>query len=94
MKGQLIVPPHAFMLALTYALIACVAQEPPPSQPFSTERSIYISMVLSVSDGDTLSAVVNGAHDKIRLTGIDCPEKDYPIAKEAMPGAGFCSVAA
>lgn len=40
-------------------------------------------MVVSVSDGDTLSAVVNGVQEKIRLTGIDCPERDQPFAIEA-----------
>lgn len=40
-------------------------------------------MVLSVSDGDTLSAVVIGTPEKIRLTGIHCPEHDQPFAKEA-----------
>ena len=41
-------------------------------------------MVLSVSDGDTLSALMNSVPEKIRLTGIDCPEHDQPFGKEAM----------
>lgn len=39
--------------------------------------------MLSVSDGDTLSAIVNGIPEKIRLTGIDCPERDQPFANES-----------
>jgi endonuclease YncB( thermonuclease family) len=40
-------------------------------------------MVVSVTDGDTLSAVVNGVPEKIRLTGIDCPEGGQPFGSEA-----------
>jgi micrococcal nuclease len=84
LKGKLRVPPLAFMLALTCALTACVGSEQPPTQPLPRERPSSISMILSVSDGDTLYAVVNGIPEKIRLTGIDCPKHDQPFAKEAM----------
>lgn len=79
MKGKLRILLLAFMLALT----ACVGSEQPPTQPLSRERPSSISMIVSVSDGDTLSAVVNGIPEKIRLVGIDCPEHDQPFAKEA-----------
>lgn len=36
-----------------------------------------------MSDGDTLSAIVNGIPEKIRLTGIDCLERDQPFANES-----------
>lgn len=76
-------PALAYLLALTSVLPACVAHQQPPTPPISGERPTFLSMVVSVSDGDTLVAVVNGVPEKIRLTGIDCPEHDQPFAKEA-----------
>ena len=71
------------LLAFLLVLNACVDQEQLPASPLPHDRPTFVSMVVSVSDGDTLSAVVNGIPEKIRLTGIDCPEKDQPFAKEA-----------
>jgi micrococcal nuclease len=31
--------------------------------------------VVGISDGDTISVMHNGRAEKIRLNGIDCPEK-------------------
>lgn len=36
--------------------------------------------VIAVADGDTLTVMRNGAPAKIRLEGIDCPEKNSPSA--------------
>jgi endonuclease YncB( thermonuclease family) len=38
---------------------------------------------LSVTDGDTLIVQRHGTSERIRLRGIDCPEKDQPFGKEA-----------
>ena len=46
-------------------------------------------MVLSVSDGDTLSVVVNGTQEKVRLTGIDCPESDQPFVMKLREHSAF-----
>ena len=39
--------------------------------------------VVSVTDGDTLTLKVDRKKHKIRLAGIDTPEKDQPWGKEA-----------
>ena len=77
------IPSLASLVALTIVLTACVSQEQPAPLPLPRERLTFISMVLSVSDGDTLSAVVNGTPEQVRLTGIDCPEHDQPFGNEA-----------
>ncbi len=71
------------LLAFALVLTACVAQEQPSSRSYPIQRPTFISMVVSVTDGDTLSAVVNGVPEKIRLTGIDCPEDRQPFGSEA-----------
>jgi endonuclease YncB( thermonuclease family) len=75
------------MIVLTLFLTACVAHEQPPALPHPSERPTIISMVLSVSDWDTLSVVVNGAQEKVRLNGIDCPEKGQAYDKRAKQAA-------
>lgn len=39
--------------------------------------------MLSVTDGDTLTVLVNDKTEKVRLTGIDCPEGDQPFGSQA-----------
>ncbi|HSL05229.1 MAG TPA: thermonuclease family protein [Nitrospiraceae bacterium] len=47
----------------------------------------FSGLVVSVLDGDTLE-VLNGHHaDRIRLSGIDCPEKGQAYGKRAKQAA-------
>lgn len=39
--------------------------------------------VVGIADGDTIRVISNGALYKIRLAGIDCPEKGQPYGKQA-----------
>lgn len=39
--------------------------------------------VIGVSDGDTITVLVEGEHRKIRLSGIDCPEKSQDFGQQA-----------
>ena len=38
---------------------------------------------VAVTDGDTIKVMHNGKAEKIRLYGIDCPEKNQPFGKKA-----------
>lgn len=51
--------------------VAAFASEPVPAK------------IVGVSDGDTVTAVINGAQVKIRLYGIDAPEKAQPFGQAA-----------
>ena len=73
----------ACVLAITGALSACAPHEQAPERPKLGGRPTYMGIITRVSDGDTLSAGINGIPETIRLTGIDCPEHDQPFAKEA-----------
>ncbi|MSR24615.1 MAG: endonuclease [Nitrospiraceae bacterium] len=68
---------------LALALASCVTHEQPPSLPSTAERPTFTSTVLSVTDGDTLTVLVNDVREKVRLNGIDCPESDQPFGSQA-----------
>lgn len=43
----------------------------------------FSGRVVSVSDGDTITVLHDGSGERIRLNGIDCPEKAQPFGKKA-----------
>jgi endonuclease YncB( thermonuclease family) len=43
----------------------------------------FSGKVVGVSDGDTISVIHNGTAEKIRLHGIDCPEKKQDFGNRA-----------
>jgi endonuclease YncB( thermonuclease family) len=61
--------------AVITVLFACLAF-PNPCFPWSGK-------VVGVSDGDTIRAMRRGHETKIRLFGIDCPERDQPFGDKA-----------
>lgn len=71
------------LVALPMALTACVAPALPPTPPPTSDRPTFTGTVLSVTDGDTLTVSANDAREKVRLTGIDCPESDQPFGSQA-----------
>ena len=44
---------------------------------------IWSGLVVGISDGDTITVMHNGTGKKIRLYGIDCPEKKQAFGKKA-----------
>jgi endonuclease YncB( thermonuclease family) len=43
----------------------------------------YFGLVVSVLDGDTIDILHNRHRERIRLSGIDCPEKGQPYGHQA-----------
>ena len=61
--------------------------------PFFLFASITVmrGRVVRVSDGDTIVVLVDGAEQRIRLYGIDCPEKKQAFGTRAKEfAAAFC----
>ena len=51
----------------------------------------YAGKVTAVKDGDTIEMLVNGKPVRVRLFGIDCPEKGQPFGEKARQyTAGLC----
>ena len=48
--------------------------------PFATD---FTGRVIGVTDGDTITVLHNGKGERIRLHGIDCPEKRQAFGKRA-----------
>ena len=64
------------LLALLLAVPA-LADEAHQTQDFSGK-------VVSVTDGDTVTVLLaGGKKEKVRLAGIDCPEKEQPFGEQA-----------
>ena len=61
-----------------------------PATLFATE---FTDSVVSVLDGDTLDVLHNGQAERIRLSGIDCPEKGQAFGKNASSSRLRSSVA-
>jgi micrococcal nuclease len=62
--------PLAFLCSLILSLPAAYSEE-------------FSARVVGVSDGDTITVLRNGLPCKIRLSGIDCPEKSQAFGKAA-----------
>ena len=53
------------------------------------ESQDFKGMVVGISDGDTISVMHLGQAAKIRLSGIDCPEKDQAFGTKAKQANGL-----
>jgi endonuclease YncB( thermonuclease family) len=59
--------------------------------PCKVKQSPRVSdTVVSVLDGDTIKVLHNSRPERIRLSGIDCPEKDQAYGKRVK---GFAEIA-
>jgi len=43
----------------------------------------FTGQVVGIVDGDTIDVLHNGKTERVRLYGIDCPEKKQPYGKKA-----------
>jgi len=53
------------------------------SVPASSQPPTFTGKVLGVSDGDTIAVLRMGRVVRVRLHGIDCPEKEQPFGTRA-----------
>ncbi|MFA6029188.1 MAG: thermonuclease family protein [Elusimicrobiota bacterium] len=58
------------------------AAKPAPSAAAAKEES-FRGKVVAVLDGDTIEVMNEGRAVRIRLAGVDCPEKSQPFGKQA-----------
>src|SRR2546426_1929918 len=65
--------PSRFLICLA---ILCLA-------PLALALADFSGRVVGVTDGDTIKVMHNGKAEKIRLHGIDCPEKAQPYGTKA-----------
>ena len=60
----------------------------PPSNVFSRIRPAdFLGPVVAILDGDTIEVLYNQHPERIRLSGIDCPEKGQAFGKRAKQAA-------
>src|SRR2546426_12847875 len=65
--------PSRFLICLA---ILCLA-------PLALALADFSGRVVGITDGDTIKVMHNGRAEKIRLHGIDCPEKGQPFGTKA-----------
>ena len=51
--------------------------------PVQVLAASFSGLVVKVTDGDTIQVMHDGRAEKIRLAGIDCPEKKQPFGQAA-----------
>ncbi len=66
--------------ALTLLTVTLAASEPHPTIPADTTVE---GKVVAVADADTLTVLVDKTQYRIRLAGIDAPEKGQPFGTKA-----------
>ena len=76
MKGAQIMRP---ILTLALAIVLSAATVFAAGR----EKKYFTGKVVGVTDGDTLTLLVEETHFKIRLAGIDAPERGQPYGRKA-----------
>jgi len=56
---------------------------PFPSKKTAEKTKVWSGLVVGISDGDTITVIHEGRGEKIRLYGIDCPEKSQAFSRKA-----------
>ena len=86
-------------LALSFSLLcSCCVIGGPVAAPAASPVPVVLpapgvpAQVVGVTDGDTITAIVDGRQIKVRLNGIDAPEKKQAfgnVSKQALSGLVF-----
>ena len=51
--------------------------------PALSDAEIFTGKVVGISDGDTITVLRDGKPIKVRLDGVDCPERTEPFGEKA-----------
>lgn len=84
-----------FALGALFPEFRDIFKEQPGGQRKKSVAGAAEGQVVAVMDGDTIGVMVSGQEVRVRLVGIDAPEKAQPFgmtAKEAMSDAVFGKV--
>lgn len=73
--------PHPISLLLLAALLACTPA--PHSDSHAPGIEVFEGKVIAVADGDTFTVLRDTLQVRVRLEGIDCPEKKQPFGNKA-----------
>lgn len=65
------------MRSILLLIVLCIGCAPPAG------TSDFTALVVGVNDGDTITVVKNLEEVRIRLCGIDCPERGQPFGNKA-----------
>lgn len=77
-------PPGSFRRAAAFAaVLSALAVCALADCRFRPSREPFEARVVGVADGDTISVLHRGSQIRIRLTGIDCPERGQPFSTRA-----------
>ena len=68
---------------LLFLFVLLVLSTPLFSQANGPQTATFTGKVVAVADGDTISVMRGGKAVKVRLNGIDCPEKRQPFGTRA-----------
>jgi micrococcal nuclease len=66
----------AAVLLIAYQLSLCIISA-------ASDETKFSGKILTVKDGDSVIIMHNDRPEELRLSGIDCPEKDQPFGDEA-----------
>ena len=65
-------------------------RQPDPDQRLTARGGFLRAQVVSVHDGDTITVLIDGVKEKVRLIGIDAPELDQApwgvVSRDALRG--------
>ena len=73
-------PGQKILILLFFLLLLSI---PISSQGADSRTATFMGKVVGVADGDTISVMRGGRAVKVRLYGIDCPEKGQPFGTRA-----------